>query len=296
MLCIVFTAKLLDFYKNYLVPVMNELYRALRPMSVGDILNRAVALYRDNFAKFIGVILPGKFFIVIITLVVSTILTADDSTLGALPNNKAFQHAGNFPIIILTYFIESIVIAAGAIIISERFLDRDISIANSYRNVLVQLFPLIGAVVASTIVISIGLFLCAIPGLIFMVWYSLISQVVMIEGEGGLGAMKRSKYLVAGYFLKVFGIIILVWIAEMLFLNIVSVLASTATRMVTLKIVGSFLSVLAFILIEPFKIAAITMLYYDLRIRKEGFDLEIMAEELAQYNVELSKQDYSDRF
>jgi len=265
-------------------------------MSVGDILNRAVALYRDNFAKFIGVILPGKFFIVIITLVVSTILTADDSTLGALPNNKAFQHAGNFPIIILTYFIESIVIAAGAIIISERFLDRDISIANSYRNVLVQLFPLIGAVVASTIVISIGLFLCAIPGLIFMVWYSLISQVVMIEGEGGLGAMKRSKYLVAGYFLKVFGIIILVWIAEMLFLNIVSVLASTATRMVTLKIVGSFLSVLAFILIEPFKIAAITMLYYDLRIRKEGFDLEIMAEELAQYNVELSKQDYSDRF
>jgi len=34
------------------------------------------------------------------------------------------------------------------------------------------------------------------------------------------------------------------------------------------------------VLLEPFRIAAITLLYYDFRIRKEGFDLEIMAEEL----------------
>ena len=34
------------------------------------------------------------------------------------------------------------------------------------------------------------------------------------------------------------------------------------------------------VLLEPFRIAVMTLLYYDFRIRKEGFDLEIMAEEL----------------
>jgi hypothetical protein len=39
---------------------------------------------------------------------------------------------------------------------------------------------------------------------------------------------------------------------------------------------------LASLLIYPFFTVVITLLYYDLRIRKEGFDLEIMATELAQ--------------
>ena len=34
------------------------------------------------------------------------------------------------------------------------------------------------------------------------------------------------------------------------------------------------------VLLEPFRIAAMTILYYGFRLRKEGFDLEIMAEEL----------------
>ena len=35
------------------------------------------------------------------------------------------------------------------------------------------------------------------------------------------------------------------------------------------------------ILLEPISAIARTLLYYDLRVRKEGFDLELMARQLA---------------
>ncbi len=265
--------------------LMNELYRTLQPMSIGDILKRAVAFYKNNFPRFIGVILPGKIIVIAIALVVSKMLPFGGSTMGLPVESNISQHASNYPVIILTYFIEIIVIAAGAILISESFLAKEMSVVEAYQKVLARIFPLIGAAVASTLAISVGLFLCVVPGLIAMVWYGLISQVVMIEGEGGLGALKRSKYLASGYFLKAFGIIVSVWIAEMLFLTIVSILATSAVKMSILQIAGC-LSTLAFMLIEPFKIVTITLLYYDLRIRKEGFDLEIMAQELEQYKAD----------
>jgi hypothetical protein len=43
----------------------------------------------------------------------------------------------------------------------------------------------------------------------------------------------------------------------------------------------SLLSVCLFLFIEPFKVVSTTMLYYDLRVRKEGYNLQIMGEELA---------------
>lgn len=255
-------------------------------MNLGDILARAVALYRDNFSKFIGIVLPGKIIVIVIALVLPKVLAFNGSPTASPVESNISQYAGNYPIIILAYLIEIVVIAAGTILLAERFLIREMSVVEAYQRVLTQIFPLVGAAVVATVVISIGLFLCAVPGLIVMVWYALISPVVMIEGEGGLGALKRSKYLVAGYFLKVLGIIVLIWVAEMLFLNIVSVLATSDIETEAIKIAGFFLSALAFTLIEPFKIAATTLLYCDLRIRKEGFDVEIMAEELASYNAD----------
>jgi len=44
---------------------------------------------------------------------------------------------------------------------------------------------------------------------------------------------------------------------------------------------SEFLSILLPLLfVEPFKIAATALLYYDLRIRKEGYTIQTMADEI----------------
>jgi hypothetical protein len=87
---------------------------------------------------------------------------------------------------------------------------------------------------------------------------------------------------VKGYFGKTFILLILVFVAVSLITGIVSfgiikLLPFLGSYSVSL---GMGAANVISVLLEPFKVAAMTLLYYDLRIRKEGFDLEIMAQEL----------------
>ena len=107
-------------------------------------------------------------------------------------------------------------------------------------------------------------------------------SAVVLEAEGGISAMKRSKYLVKGHFGKAFILLVLVYVAIALITEIVSfsVLKGLFFLAPYSAPLAEGTSNVLSILLEPFRIAAITLLYYDFRIRKEGFDLEIMAEEL----------------
>ena len=135
---------------------------------------------------------------------------------------------------------------------------------------------------AGMLVVMAGLILAAV----LWIWYTFIPQTVVLEGEGGISAMKRSKYLVKGSFVKAFVLIILVYIAMLLATEIASFgiyrFLSLFGQYGDLLAAGASagLSNVLSILLEPFRIAALTLLYYDFRIRKEGFDVEIMAEEL----------------
>ncbi len=208
-------------------------------------------------------------------------------------------------------FITPIVVAAMTMAISERFLNRDIGVTEAYRKILRRFLPLLGTTLLAGILISIVLFTCiflgfsmmaagAQPGALMVmigailagvlwIWWVFIPQTVVLEGEGGISAMKRSKYLVKGSFIKAFVLVALVFIAVVLITEIASF-----SIFKLLSLLGQYGDLLAGgastglsnvipILLEPFRIAAMTLLYYDFRIRKEGFDVEIMAEELESH-------------
>jgi hypothetical protein len=133
----------------------------------------------------------------------------------------------------------------------------------------------------------------AVMACVLWIRYGLIAQTVVLEGEGGFGAMKRSKHLVKGNFLKTFAVLVLVFIALSLIAGIVSFGIDKV-----LSFLGEYAGLLSAggsnvvsVLLEPFRIVAITLLYFDFRVRKEGFDLEILAEEL-----EADPDDYDDYY
>jgi hypothetical protein len=103
-----------------------------------------------------------------------------------------------------------------------------------------------------------------------------VSPAILLEGlgpvEANLRSWRLSKNCAAHLFFSVSLVIILSWIVNI----IVTVLGATVLTQSTAAILGS----VVFILIYPLFSAVWTLVYYDLRIRKEGFDLEIMSREL----------------
>lgn len=256
---------------------MKELSKNLQPMTIGDILDRSIQLYRSNFLKFIGIILliKGPYLILesfLINLIESSAAAASYSPGTALLFVKFLE----------PLFIVPILTAAMIIPISERFLGREIGIKEAYSRLLTRLFPLLGTILLSAPVIGMGFLFFVIPGAILWILFAFIPQTVVIDGEGGISALKRSKYLVKGYFGKTFILLILIFVAVSLITGVVSfgiikLLPFLGAYGISL---GMGAANVISVLLEPFKVAAMTLLYYDLRIRKEGFDLEIMAQEL----------------
>jgi hypothetical protein len=62
---------------------------------------------------------------------------------------------------------------------------------------------------------------------------------------------------------------------------IIGALAAAFVRdIVTLQLINGAAGAVANVLVVPFGLIAYTLMYYDLRIRKEGFDLEQQARNL----------------
>lgn len=131
-----------------------------------------------------------------------------------------------------------------------------------------------------------------LPTLIFVTIlifrYLLVTQVVVLEDVRGTRALKRSWHLMKGYFWKanlvlllygvLFGIGYLLFYYPTLFFLPRPTPGSIGVG--TTFVVQNASNQLVQMLVSPFFMIAFTLLYYDSRIRKEGFDLEVMARNL----------------
>jgi len=286
---------------------MNEFIGTLESMTIKDILVRSYQFYKNNFLKSIGIVLLLKGPYLILAYVISKfaasffvgMFTLNE---GSLANYEYMAGVLIVEILELIFipFISPISVSAITIFMSEKHLNRDIGIVESYKKVMTRALPLFGTVLLSGLFISSGfiftlmlmagnpqlgfisfLFAPILAGVIW-VWYAFVPQTVVIEGEGGIGAMKRSKYLTDGYFRKVLILVVLVFV---IILMVTWILSFGFSKMLFFLgdsnvFLGKGLSNVVSVILETFRITIIPMLYYDLRVRKEGFNLETLAKEL----------------
>ena len=131
--------------------------------------------------------------------------------------------------------------------------------------------------------------LVAIPAALFgffWIFYAMgrylinVTPAVMTEGLGPLAAVRRSGALAQGSVKRVLGLLFLLAIVGIFvyitMMMLVSAMAGNRPQL------SAALTTAALIPIVPFAAAMVTVLYYDLRIRKEGYDVELMAAQLAQ--------------
>jgi len=144
-----------------------------------------------------------------------------------------------------------------------------------------------------------------VVALFFVFWFLYVKflfmpQAVMLDNTSGVGALKRSFNLTTGYWWRIFGL----WILITLIIGIIQGLLGQGATLVNLGLglvktipayipvaTGGVLLTIIYIVTQPLIVIAQTLIYYDLRIRKEGFDLLVLASDMAEdeQGVDLSQ-------
>jgi len=188
----------------------------------------------------------------------------------------------------LALVMNSVATAATVFIVSESYLGRALTAGEALSRAMPFVGRLIVLALLTGLVVGIGFILMIIPGLVLLAGLILAIPALVLEGSpSALEGMGRAWGLSRGFRAKVLGIVItvviLVYIPSIAlgglmpaFSNPDDLIAGQLHLSTPLIILAAVSGILQLV-ITPFLYCALTVLYYDLRVRKEGFDLEVLA-------------------
>lgn len=237
----------------------------LGPKNLSDIIGDTFRIYKRDFLRLITIVAIVE---VILGILGSVLTLSGIWTEGKIESLAPFILIG---VILLLGSIMAYPLMQGALIhaISEQHFRRPVSIGRAYRFAWRRIKALIGAMILATLaILAMAVTIIGIPAAIyFAVTWTFIWQAALLEGFGPRAALSRSSALVRQNWWRVLGIMLVVGIIA------VAISAVLGTIPVVGSTIGSILS-------TPVAITGATLLYYDLRVRKEGSSLEALAEEL----------------
>ena len=285
---------------------------ALRPMSTSELLDRTFHLYRNNFLLFAGISALAP------TLVLATQLLA--IAIGG-PLDYGSYKSGVVPSMgtILFFLLESLIVllvylcagqlSYGATVygVSRVHMGRQTTIPESYRTIrpfwarLLGISLLIGLRIAGIAVVFFIVIRLGRAGLIampFVLWWGVYvyarcclgGAACVLEGETAGGSIARSRFLTLGSTWRIFLVLLLTGVLSWALGYALGLPAEILKRThpgtgLMVMVTKQFGEFLAQTFTTPIGAIALVLVYYDQRIRKEAFDLEVMMQAINQMGV-----------
>jgi hypothetical protein len=314
----------------------------IRPLGLGDLLDESFRLYRRYFVNFVAIAALALVPYTLLSLLVQLPLQSQIETFqqqaasGADPfaggsvwdffGGLAFGVLGSVGIgLLYTIFVQPLLEGALARGISQGYLDRPVSLGDSFGAALRHSLGLIGARLIPALLSGLGLALIlgisvgsiallagvnparaddsaafsqigsalalvfcmfglivvfGIAALLLFVRLLFSSQAVVVEGRGPVAAIKRSWELTRGYYWRTLGYLLVIGLLVFLIGSLPATLITLPIQFVApdqlqlQTVINTVVGAILNIIVMPFGLIAYTLMYYDLRIRKEGFDLE----------------------
>jgi hypothetical protein len=278
----------------------------LRPMDLGDILDQTFRLYRAHFMTFFLIMLAVQAPVFLGQLAVQTSLQPLYQGGRTATAGPVFQMLGaSFAYIVVAFLAVQVGIGTLTTAVSSIYLGDPIGIGEALRRVRPILGKLLGTTMLSGLIVVLGLMACLVPGVYFALSYLLVSEVVVIEGLGPMAALRRSSDLMRRKSDKGFlrnnitkaSVILLItfalaFMAKMIVgvpFTIVQVMSYNPRHMpnafAPLMLLQGILTMIMQAGVGPIGTIAMILFYYDIRIRKEGFDLQVLAAALGAQPV-----------
>jgi hypothetical protein len=155
----------------------------------------------------------------------------------------------------------------------QEMRSRPVSLTESLAKGLTRFLPVIGLSFCLAFGIMVGVILLIVPGVIFWIMWSVAMPACVVERRGPINSMSRSRELTKGHRWAIFGIFILVAIAGGIVQKALEVLVSAMAGAIAALVVLWVWQAL-FVLFEAILVIVI---YHDLRVAKEGVDVEQIA-------------------
>jgi hypothetical protein len=229
---------------------------------VGDVLADSLRLFLARAVPFIGLSLIAY----APTFIFGLLITA--SSPGT--SNAA---ALSFLTIIIRLACSSLANAAIIYGVVQELRGRGFTFSDSLRIGFGRMGVVIGLSLLVGILVGLAAILLVVPGLIVWCVYAVAVPVCIVESLGPRASMTRSSFLTKGNRWRIFGLFVVILIASIVIGAIIGFLAGTAGG-IRLVQIASFLIESV---VGAFNAVAVGVLYYQLRVAKEGADIEKIA-------------------
>ena len=294
----------------------------LRPLGVGDVLDRTFTVYRSKPLVFIGLSAIWYLLLVLVFIVLAVAIFAGAlAALARQATNPSPELIASAAVGVIGFVIVAVIVAILAFsaqsaslvhAASRRYLAKEVAIGESFRAGisasgrlffagLLVFLAIVGfwavlillAAISNQGLAFVLAVLAAIVATAFLACSWLVAPVVVVvEKMGPIAALGRAWRLSSGNRWRIFGIQVLLFILNIVLSVLIGVLfgglaaagaqSGQPGQLGVGTLVQSLVNLASTIIWAPVEWIAFTVLYYDLRVRKEAFDLQLAAEALPQ--------------
>ncbi len=268
----------------------------LQEQSIPEIIKNAFEIYRDYFREL---------FLSYSLLVFPAWLISFIGLIVGLASTPALDPGGNLLLVLVllfilfNYLVSTVASIAIVNIVSDIFLKNSVGIVKAYKS---MSFKSIGKLIGTTLLfyLVLGMFVVSISSvcvvgnciqypwllisvlvtlplgvIVISILFLLYPPIVVIEKRWGFNALRRSASVGRGYWFRSFII--------MFTMFLLITVGGTGLAVVLRLLFGPLAQLLGYMfsfLLYPLGFIYVVVMYYDLKVRKEGYDAAALEADL----------------
>ncbi len=291
----------------------------LRPLGVGDIIDRVLRMYRQRPMLFITLSAIPSLSAVLLSQAARLLLpdafsnfdefsfiNDPQQVLNSLQDQAGRARPGDTIVGLISLIPQAIGIAALTYAAANMYVGRPVTVGAALRSAVADTPRLIFTIIVLFIVVVllwvIAIFVSVIPSAVtgigilavlafasivvlpffLLASFALVPTISALEDAGPIASMRRSLRLVAGSRWRLLAVLVLLFILEIVLSVLLGAvfLAAFVSQSTAGRIAAVLVEAASTILWEPLPWSALALFYYDLRVRHEAFDLQLAAEAL----------------
>jgi len=286
----------------------------LRPMQLGEILDGSFNIYRRHFGLFMRLSILLVWLPTAVTVYFQLRFGGNPQEMIAFFSDHVASVLLLGLVVLVVYMTAGLLLRTGTIrIISDSYLGQEPTLGSALRLGAAKIVPLLLVTISKTLLLVLLMFVGVLVVLLVgasskiiggigallafgagctLVWfipyvaaaYGVTTPVVVLEDlASSFDAFSRSWDLTRGARGKLFGTIAVTWLISQFLPGIVVGGMSAAVGMTAGSSLQPFFAVIGSLLgivLAPILPCALTLAYYDLRVRREAFDIQILSEQL----------------
>lgn len=266
----------------------------LRPLGIGEILDVSLKIAWRNAGTLVRIVLfvvaPAQALVALVEVSANPDFSPGDSLFGSpfdtaeTTDSARWTAVAGFLVAILLGFVAS-QLATGACFkaVAQAYLGEKPRWRESLGFALRRFHSILWIVMLGGFLTVLGLVLLVIPGIYLAVAFAVALPVLMTEGLRGRTALGRSRHLVKGRWWKTLLLLVVAGLLASIVGGVISgaltgVIVATPDDPVLVFLISALAATAGALVTTPFSAAYHTVLYFDLRVRKEAFDLQLLAQ------------------